>query len=345
MNIELTSDPVARGTSLLWLAFSCLAALASGCSDPSSSSDPGERAAIELTDANNYTTKSELAIPTVEVAADTDISICWGDLSSDLMCHGVEPAEHIDNVGMLRFLHLSEADVEARLTAGELSQSEVSGYLEYPTEDGETCTNLSNMSFLGTPIDLDQEFVEGEEHVYMLVFTTGTSPGVGARSMVFLEPTSDSSNHEVAAPNGCELLDFEADLKSAEPVRVPRTGPWPIDWRSLERDGGGNEVPFNQIDKLLLAFYEGRDVGYLEDNIFDIELMATSVWELPLDNDRKADLSDAKLRDGVSDDGSGEPGAAFEGFDAAAEGVWLLGLFCSKCQNPAPVLLSILQPE
>src|SRR5688572_32254291 len=319
MNFELRSEPVIRGASLpLLIPLWCFAALAGGCSDGTASSELGGGVTIELTDANNYKTKSELSIPTVEVAADTDISICWDDLSSDLMCHGVEPAEHIDNVGMLRFLHLSEADVEARLTAGELSQSEVSGYLEYPTDDGETCTNLSNMSFLGTPIDLDQEFVEVDEHTYMLIFTTGTSPGVGARSMVFVKPTSESSNREVAAPNGCELLDFEANLRDAEPVHVPRSGPWNVSWRSLDRDGGGNEVPFNQIDKLLLAFYEGRDVGYLEDNIFDIELMASSVWELPIDNEREADLSDARLRPSLAEDGSAgaaDASDSFEGFD------------------------------
>jgi len=182
----------------------------------------------------------------------------------------------------------------------------------------------------------------------MLIFTTGTSPGVGARSMVFVKPTSESSNREVTAPNGCELLDFEANLRDAEPVRVPRSGPWKISWRSLDRDGGGNQVPFNQIDKLLLAFYEGRDVGYLEDNIFDIELMASSLWELPLDNEREANLADASLRDATSGEGSAgatDTSDSFDGFDTDAEGVWLLGLFCSKCQNPAPVLLSILQPE
>lgn len=324
------------------------AACAAACSESPSANDPSDSAPISLVDANNYTTNSQLSIPSVEVAADTDISICWSDLSSDLMCHGIEPTEHIDNVAMLRFLHLSEADVEARLTAGELSQSEVSGYLEYLTDAEETCTKLSNMSFLGTPIELDQEFVEGDEHVYMLIFTTGTSPGVGARSMVFVKPTSQSSNREVAAPNGCELLDFEANLRNSEPVRVPRSGPWTVSWRSLKRDGGGNEVPFNQIDKLLLAFYEGRDVSYLEDNIFDIELLATSVWELAIDNEREANLSDARLRPQLAENGSAgaaDASDSFEGFETDAEGVWLLGLFCSKCQNPAPVLLSIVRPE
>ena len=34
-------------------------------------------------------------------------------------------------------------------------------------------------------------------------------------------------------------------------------------------------------------------------------------------------------------------------YDAMSEqepGVWVLGLMCSSCQNPAPVVLSVLQP-
>ena len=37
-------------------------------------------------------------------------------------------------------------------------------------------------------------------------------------------------------------------------------------------------------------------------------------------------------------------GGAFPGFDTDADGVWLVGLLCSGCQNPAPVVLSILEP-
>src|SRR5688572_859707 len=85
------------------------AACAASCSEAPSADEPGDKAPIALVDANNYTTKSQLSIPTVEVAADADVSICWDNLSSDLMCHEVEPAEHINNVAMLRFLHLTEA--------------------------------------------------------------------------------------------------------------------------------------------------------------------------------------------------------------------------------------------
>ena len=73
----------------------------------------------------------------------------------------------------------------------------------------------------------------------------------------------------------------------------------------------------------------------LEQQVFDIELIATEIWELGLDRETEADLSEARSRDG---------GAAFDGFADRSDGVWLLALMCSTCQNPAPLLLSVLEP-
>ena len=36
-------------------------------------------------------------------------------------------------------------------------------------------------------------------------------------------------------------------------------------------------------------------------------------------------------------------GAAFDGF--SGNGVWLLALRCTTCANPAPLFLTVLEPE
>ena len=55
-----------------------------------------------------------------------------------------------------------------------------------------------------------------------------------------------------------------------------------------------------------------------------------------LENDvRTADLSAAKER---------TAGTLFPGFGGGRVGVWVMGLMCSTCQNPAPVLLTMLDP-
>lgn len=307
-----------------------------GCGDSGDgSADKGSGANVVLRDENNYLSTSALDIPVVETAV-SDIDVCWSDLDSDLQCHDVAPEADVDTVALLRFLNLTEEQVEGRLASGQLASSEVDRYVDYKTDHQSTCTKLSAMSFFGTPVDVGEEYFESEDHRYMLLFNKGTTPGVGARTMTFVKPTATSTNTRVEAPSGCGLLDFSADLSSLTPVSIPASGPWVVDWRNVERDSQGNPIAYEMIDGALIGFYEGKTVADVEAEIFDIELIATALWELRLTGGRSADLANAQKR------GSGEP---FAGFDTGQSGTWLLGLMCSACQNPAPLILTVLSPE
>jgi hypothetical protein len=59
------------------------------------------------------------------------------------------------------------------------------------------------------------------------------------------------------------------------------------------------------------------------------------LWDLPLTAGRTADLALATDR---------ASGAPFPGFDRPDAGIWMLALTCSRCQTPAPVVLTILAP-
>ena len=131
------------------------------------------------------------------------------------------------------------------------------------------------------------------------------------------------------------MLDFSADLASLTKLPVPMAGPWILDWRDITRDGQGSDVPFQKIDGVTIGFYAGMTVADLQARIFDIELIATTLWDVKLAGGRTADLATAKDR---------ATGAVFPGFASAGAGTWMLALTCSKCQNPAPVLLTILEP-
>jgi len=320
------------------VALALVAGCGGGTSNPpdgGTSNPPDERGNVLLQDGNNYTSTSTLSIPTVETASGVDLDVCWPDLTDDIQCHPVVPTMDIDNVSMVRVLGLSEPEIKQRLTGGGLAMSEVSGYVDYKPADGTTCMKLSQLNFFTTVINVQREYVESTDDTYMMLFTKGTRPGVGARVMIFLKPTAASTNTQVNAPPGCGLLDFTADLASATRVDVPSAGPWVVDWRDLTIDGQGNPVVLTRIDGLVLAYYEGKTVAELQTQIFDIELIATMLWDLRVVG-QTADLAAAKLR------GTGAP---FTGFTTAGTGVWMLGLTCSTCQNPAPVLLTILNPS
>ena len=87
----------------------------------------------------------------------------------------------------------------------------VDGYMERNV-DGDGCIKLSDMDFFGSEVDVAEEFVEDDENVYVMVVATGTTPGVGARVLTFVEPSEESDNSDMAIGDGCETLDFEADF-------------------------------------------------------------------------------------------------------------------------------------
>jgi hypothetical protein len=303
------------------------------CAGCGSSAD-GTGGPILLGDANNYLSTSSLSLPTVETAPAADLDICWTNVTTDIQCHPVAPQTELDNVGFLRFLHLSEAEVEHKLVSGELTQSQVDGYVEHRTDHATTCTKLSQFSFFGTAIDIAAQYVESADETYLLVFTHGTQAGVGARTMTFVKPTAGSTNTRVDAAAGCGLLDFTVDLTTPKHVAVPAQGPWTVDWRNVTRNGQGAPVVYATIDRLLVGFYQGMTAADLQTKFFDIETLATLLWELPLTGGRSAELGQAVER---------TTGAAFAGW-ARTDGVWMLALLCSTCQNPSPVVLTILEP-
>jgi hypothetical protein len=307
--------------------------LLTACGDATHTDDA--RGNVLLLDENNYRTTATLAIPTVETTAATDADICWSNVINDLQCHPVSATADLDNVSLLRVSHLSPSQVQGRVAEGTLSQSDVAGYVDFHTDHSTTCAKLSQLSFFGTVIDVPSQYIESDDYTYLLLFAKGTTPGQGARTMMFLKPTAGSTNTKIDAPTGCGMLDFSADLSSLTKLSVPAAAPWILDWRDITRDGQGNAVPFSKIDGVTIGFYAGLTAADLQARIFDIELIATALWDVKLAGGRTADLSTAIDR---------ASGAPFAGFDRAETGTWMLALTCSRCQNPAPVVLTILQP-
>jgi hypothetical protein len=309
-----------------------------GCSQSTDSGDGRDaRASIILANTNNYRSTASLTLPTVETASGVDLDICWSNIATDMQCHPVSPQTDIDNVAFLRLLHLTTAQAEVKLASGGLKQSQLAGYVEFHTEEQTTCAKLSQFTFLGTKVDVLAEYRESTDETYLLLLTHGVERGIGARVMMFLSPVGSSTNTKVDAASGCGTLKFTADLTTPEKVQLPAAGPWTVDWRGVTADGQGNEIIYSTLDKLLLGYYQGMTAADIQARFFDLEIMATALWDLELSGGYTADLSMAVGR---------QTGAPFPGFAGlASDGVWLLALLCSTCQNPAPVVLAVLEPS
>ncbi len=283
----------------------------------------------QLGDAHNYSFSGALEVPSVETVSGQDVDLCWDALAQDIRCHDVDPVADIDNVSLVRFPHLEQEEIEAAMSAGTLQQADISGYVESRVEE-ETCTALSDMSFFGTEIDVAQEYTP-DTATFLLLLTTGTEPAVGTRMLSFLEPTEGSENSRVDVSDGCGVLDFEADLQSLESLPLWVDGPWQVDWSAVTTDGQGLANDFASVDGISLAFYETLNAEELEADFLDLELLADQIWEAGLESGTSFDLGDLQSE-----------GEAFGGFQD--QGLWVLGLRCGTCMNPAPLLLTLVEP-
>ncbi len=299
---------------------------------PVGDTDAYPPAYIYFQDSNNYTFDSTLYIPSVETAATDDIEICWDGLTKDFQCHVMDPKSDIDNVTLVRFKDKTEKEVADALSRGDLPQAETAGYLEFNTGGDKTCTNLSSFTMRGTEVDVAQEYTVDPGFIYLLVVTTGTTPGVGARMMTFIHPSVTSDVQRVDIKEDCDVLEFEADLTDLTPVKVPESPPLTVDWTEITRNGQDITPSFGGIDGASLGFYGGMNAADLESKILDLFLIADKTFQIELNGDFHADIAAAT-------DAAGNP---FTGF--AGDGIWVFTLTCSTCQNPSPQFVTIFEP-
>ena len=292
-------------------------------------------------DTNNSTSQTSLHIPVAPAMSGADLNICWDALMKDLLCHDIGAAggaNAIDNVSFLKIPNMKQEAVSNALAVGQLDENRVAKYGDYNTSQGTSkCAMLSQFK-LGASIVPATDFVapSGMDITYMLLFTSGTTPGVGSKSMLFLDPTGSSST--VAAVDACStnVLDFQATLGTPMMISATDSSKWHVDWSQLTKDSFGNPVLFTKIDKVLVGYYQGKTAADLMTNFKDIELIATKLYEVSVPpGARDVMLGDAKERSGS---------ASFPGF-TQTDGVYAMAVQCGKCQVPAPVLLTILQPQ
>ncbi|RME22293.1 MAG: hypothetical protein D6798_16160 [Deltaproteobacteria bacterium] len=285
---------------------------------------------VTLGDANNYRFHGILDGPSVQLAEYRDVTLSWAGLTHDLLCHDLDPVADIDNVAFMIFPELTEAEVEQGLADDSLSQVDLGAYLSFEPGDA-TEVSLSDLTFFGTDADIEEEFYEGHG-AWLLTLTTGTTIGVGVRSIAFLTPTAGETATRGEIQGGCGILDATVDLRSLQPAPIAAQGPWSIDWSAVTTNMGGNPFEPLSVSEVMVGRYD-EDLATLEERFLDLELLTDDLWLGPHPSGTATDLSTlARASDG----------APFPGF--SPDGTWLFALRCGTCSNPAPLFLTVLQP-
>lgn len=284
---------------------------------------------IVLADANNYDYVGSLEIQGYPTAELVDITIDWSGVDTDLQGHPLDPATEIDLVTVVVFRYLSQEEIEEGLSTNSLDQVDVA-LLVFTQVTGQTSVQLSELTMLGTDIDVETYF-EASYGTWLVTLSTGSTPGVGTRQAAFLEPTAGETNTTVMLANDSAVVHVSADMVSLTPVLVPPETALHVDWSGLTIDGTGNDIALGDIDQVMIGHYTDLTTTDVQSQLLDLELIADGLWQIELETEEtEIDLSAAA---------GDEP---FTG--VAAGGTWILALRCSSCPNPAPPFLTVLTP-
>ena len=298
---------------------------------------------VVIKDVNNYSSTSSLTIPVVTTAQKTDLTFTWDLIKKDLLCH---TAGSIDNVSFLKITNATMDSVEQEAAHGQLNANNVAIYGEQHTAtagDGgtpATTVTLSKFYYYDTfnPLTDYVAPTSTQNIQYMMLFAHGTTAGIGAQSMVFISPSSTSTNTMVPAPDACAgtFLDFSATL-SPMAVSIPIAGPWKIDWSQVTKDNFG--IPLNlsvtNLDKVEVGFFQNKQPADIQADFLNIEQDATALYTFSVPKGQKyVDLTE----------GEADGGGSFPGF-TQTDGTWAVAVFYSADSVPAPIIFAILQPQ
>lgn len=271
-----------------------------------------------------FTTSIDADVVSVEDCPE-NLTMDWSALTTDLLGHDMDPTTEAELMRVVRFDNYSPEDVLAAISANDLPQSEISGNVDYEPGTGETSAPLSSFNFNGTGIDPTTEVCESLGSTFMLTSLTGLYT---YRMLMFFSPTAGETNTDVIMDADSASLTFDATLGAT--IQVPGKRDVLVNWLDLTTDGQGNPFSLSNIDGLMLARYE-LTVEEMEQEILDLQIIADEMYTADVGG-----LGEYELINALDADGN-----AFAGFEG--EGLWLLGLFCSTCPNPAPLYLAVIE--
>jgi len=332
-----------------------LGALVAGCSSntPTKSTPPLDAGdTVKVADENNFSSTSSLKITSVPVPAGEDVQVCWDKLTTDIQGHTLDPAKDINDVSFIRVVSGDSTAVEKLLNDGNLQANNIDGDWDIQFKTGKAdnqCVKLSDLTQVatgdtGTHLDPKTNFTTDSKITYLMVIANGTAIGFGARSMVILTTDPSSTTSMVDVTNTTATLSYTATLAKDHPVEVTAGDLPRVDWSAVTTGGAGQAVEKNDVSSVLVGFYEGASPADLEKNFLNLDQKTgtypgapTKSWEVAVKSGQSIDLAAAQGRNNEG---------AFTGFDSGgATGSWIMGMFCELCQNPAPVIVTLVDPK
>jgi hypothetical protein len=279
-------------------------------------------------DTNNYTYSGTLNVQSVDIKPQSDITVEWGGLTTDIRGRPADPAA-IQQVSLVGFSGTFD-EIRPRVEKNEVGQADAQDIYLFENEGGITTTQLSSFSITGINMDLSLLEVDPDS-TWFLSLLNLPEGRTDILSSLHLVPTEGSEVTSVAFEDGSASLDVDVDLAAAPPLQAKAGKSLFFDWSGATKDVFGHAFSDQLGDELIIGHYDMGSLDEVEAEFLRLDSSATELYRVNVFDQTQIALAEAK-------DADGNP---FPGF--TEDGIWLVGIVCSTCTTPIPMLLSVVE--
>ena len=278
---------------------------------------------LSFADEHNFQFSSSLFSDPVQVQAENDLDLDWSLLTQDLLGNAINPEQDIAKISLLLFASLSHEQVLAGVSNENLRQSDLSGYAEYFPSAGEVRASVTQFSLQGVDVD-PVEHLYPNAGTFMLLAANAREESL---MLSFFETVEDSSVVNVGLSSQSTSLSYTANLREQERLSAGPAQRYVLDWSQLTKSGTGTPLQGGQLDSIMIAGFS-ESIAELETQFLQLPTLADEIYILDLEYETAIDME--RLRE--------------EGFqNFSTQDRWLIALRCSRCLNPAPLFVGIIE--
>lgn len=281
-------------------------------------------------DTNNYSYAADFESTPIEIPVATDLTVDWSALTTDIRERPVDDPSSIDQLSLLNIKSPVE-DVFTKIATNDLGQEDAQDIYLF-VNDGQTSCSLSDFAVTGINIDLAL-LAENPDETWLLSLMNLPDGRTDILSTLVLLPTSTAAPSTLSFTDGVSnLTNLAVDLHSAPAIETREgIGPYTLDWSAVTVDTFGHTFDPLLADELIIGHYGTEDLAEIEGREFlQLDSVADELYRLDVFG-----VTGEALDGAVDADGN-----AFAGF--TADGTWLVGIVCTTCATPVPLILSVV---
>ncbi|MFT4977823.1 MAG: hypothetical protein ACI8S6_003730 [Myxococcota bacterium] len=163
---------------------------------------------IVLLDENNFSFSSNIITDSTTVPEKADSVIDWSALTIDILEGAVDPGVDVGELSLIRFGDLTEEEVIDGINNETLRQSDLTGFVSYEPEPGETDALLSEFAINGTSVDLAQD-ITAAGGTYLISLS---SPAGEYLTFTFFDPASGAKPATIEVDDDSAVLEYTVQL-------------------------------------------------------------------------------------------------------------------------------------